>query len=401
MNDTKNYLTVAVLLENIPALTKRILKIADKAAKLGAKIGMTVAPEVQSTVLDNGVLRQTKMVTVFGEEPVIAGFKFIGALTHLPEAGNVLRLIPGETVPDKYKNTSPDLCEHCGFKRQRKETYVLKAVDGSKFMQVGSACLKDFAGGHGDPKAVLTLFASMMEAVEVAQSSGGGEMRGPVRFDLLRFLSQVAAEVRDNGGKFVTSTQAREDGSISTGELAWNALIEPTEKELFTDNSIKAEDKVLAEAAQDFVLTEFANDTTDFGHNIFTVAKFGAVGFKEKGIAAYIVGAFLRNKAKQAKAKAPADVVDLMLPANERMAFEVTVTGVSGFDGQYGPTTVFKLDTTVNGKNGRLVWFCTGGNCALKLGEKFSIMATVQDSKVYNGVSETRVNRVKVVKQIA
>lgn len=395
--DIKNYLTVAVLLENIPALTKRVLKIADKAAKLGAKIGLTVAPEIQNTVLANGALRQTQMVTVFGEEPVIAGFKFIGALTHLGEAGNVLRLIPGETVPEKYKSTSPDLCEHCGYKRQRKETYLLKAVDGTKFMQVGSACLKDFAGGHGDPKAVLALFASMLEAFEAAQSSGGGGMRETTRFDLLRFLSQVAAEVRRDG-KFITATQAREEQGTSTGEIAFNAMLDAT---LEDATDVTLEDKALAEAAQEFVLTEFANDTTDFGHNIFTVAKFGAVGFKEKGIAAYIIGAFLRDKAKQAKAKALPNVVDLTLTSGERMNFEITVTGVSSFEGQFGMTTVFKMDTTVNGKNGRLVWFCTGNCGGMKLGEKFSVMATVQDSKVYNGISETRVNRVKVLKQVA
>ncbi len=398
MSDTKNYLTVAVLLENIPALTKRILKIADKAAKLGAKIGLTVAPEIQNTVLANGALRQTQMVTVFGEEPVIAGFKFIGALTHLGEAGNVLRLIPGETVPEKYKSTSPDLCEHCGYKRQRKETYLLKSVDGSKFMQVGSACLKDFAGGHGDPKAVLALFASMLEAVEVAQSSGGGVMRETTRFSLLRFLEHVAAEVRLGKGKFITATQAREEQIVSTGEAAWNALIDPT----LYDAVVNAEDKEMAEAAQEFVLEKFANDDTDFGHNIFTVAKFGAVGFKEKGIAAYIIGAFLKEKAKQAKQAAPSgDVVDLMLPVGERLDFEVTVTGVSSFEGQFGATTVFKLDTTVNGKHGRLVWFCTGNCGGMKLGEKFMVKATVQGSKAYKGISETRVNRVKVLKQVA
>lgn len=398
MTSTKNYLTVAVLVENIPALTKRILKIADRAAKLGSKIGLTVAPEIQSTVLGNGALRETKMVTVYGEEPVIAGFKFIGALTHLPDAGNVLRLIPGETVPEKYKNTSPDLCEHCGFKRQRKETYLLKSEDGTKYMQVGSACLKDFAGGHGDPKAVLTVFASMLEAIEIAQSSGGGPMREVTRFSLLRFLEHVAAEVRLGNGKFITATQAREQQIVSTGEAAWNALIDPT----LYDAVVTPEDKEMAEAAQEFVLEKFANDETDFGHNIFTVAKFGAVGFKEKGIAAYIVGAYLKEKAKQAKQAAPnGDVVDLMLPKGERLDFEVTVTGVSAFEGQFGNTKVFKLDTVVDGKHGRLVWFCTGDCGGMKLGEKFMVKATVQDSKTYKGISETRVNRVKVLKQVA
>ena len=49
---------------------------------------------------------------------------------------NILATVPGQVpLPLKYRTAGPT-CDHCGFNRNRKDTYVLRHDDG-RYVQVG------------------------------------------------------------------------------------------------------------------------------------------------------------------------------------------------------------------------------------------------------------------------
>lgn len=51
-------------------------------------------------------------------------------------------------VPEKYRHEDPCNCDHCGFSRKRKSTFILRSNKTDEEIQVGKSCMKDFVGDH-------------------------------------------------------------------------------------------------------------------------------------------------------------------------------------------------------------------------------------------------------------
>jgi hypothetical protein len=66
------------------------------------------------------------------EAPKANGWEFVAALTHVEGVGTVLRVVPGVKVEEgelaRYREASPDNCDHCNAKRRRLDTFVLRKV---------------------------------------------------------------------------------------------------------------------------------------------------------------------------------------------------------------------------------------------------------------------------------
>ena len=92
----------------------------------------------------NGGVRVSRVpLTLTGEAPRLAGWRFVAALTHL-DGENVARTLPGETLPAVYRTRGPK-CDHCKVNRRRDDTFVVGHADG-RFVQVGSTCLAGLPG---------------------------------------------------------------------------------------------------------------------------------------------------------------------------------------------------------------------------------------------------------------
>jgi len=76
--------------------------------------------------------RVYSIVTVTAEVPKAGEYEFVAALTHVDGVGTVLRVVPGANVAEgelaRYREASPDNCDHCNAKRQRKDTFILRRV---------------------------------------------------------------------------------------------------------------------------------------------------------------------------------------------------------------------------------------------------------------------------------
>jgi hypothetical protein len=134
--------TFKVPAENIASLQERFEKLNKRIAR-DVKRGVVGA---EPLVLEVGPLFAEKnkkgdhlpdrvfaMVTLIAPKPPKAdGWEFVAALTHVEGVGTVLRVVPGANVEEgelaKYREASPDNCDHCHASRQRKDTFILRKV---------------------------------------------------------------------------------------------------------------------------------------------------------------------------------------------------------------------------------------------------------------------------------
>ena len=175
-----------------------LAKLSKKAIKLGGEAFLPVPFSYEMVEIRKGEAIKVLHVLMDCTIPRIDGWEFIARIDHANgEVGNLVRALPGQIVPDYYRNTGC-LCEHCNVKRFRRDTFLLRQVDTGEIKQVGSSCLKDFLGGH-DPVKLAKLAELLSYANECA--SGYTNYVGADRryIDLNVFLQFVSLDMRQRG----------------------------------------------------------------------------------------------------------------------------------------------------------------------------------------------------------
>jgi len=405
----KEIVTVEVPRVNLNGLAKQLDKLIKKAAKLkSGEVGYSIDPNfIKKTVVVNEITGEKaevvyQKVTVYGDQPIIAGWAFVASLSNFEGVGNVVRAIPGETIPVKYQETETTLCEHCFTKRFRKEVYVVRNVDTAEYKQVGSTCLKDFTG-HNNPTTVAKYAEFLISVKELVESAddfdGAFGPSQPERFDLLRFLTEVAREVRKYG--WVSRGMAYDQMTTSTADRVM-ALRSDTSDNAKEERVTTEADAEIAEAAIEYGQS-FEGSDQEFEHNLYVIASFGAISRKEIGFAAYLVQGYLKSveKAKYLAKKEKIVAFDAAV-AKKRMEAIVTVDMIRTVDGFYGPSLLVKFDLVQeDGSIVQLTTFGTGQDLYdLKEDKTYLIKFTVKGNEEYKGVPNTKVNRVKVLKEI-
>lgn len=142
--------------------TNKIEKLS-KIIKRYQKKGAHITFELGEEVIEDGTLyfedARTHIVKSEGikvkcQEVFVEGsykindWCFLGTI-QFTERGNIIRLADSSfegQVPEKYLHT-PQICEHCGTIRNRKDTYLIYNEKTNEFKQVGSKCLLEYTRG--------------------------------------------------------------------------------------------------------------------------------------------------------------------------------------------------------------------------------------------------------------
>lgn len=244
-------------------LDQKIEALNKAAAKLKLEpVGYNVLREyTKDDPQDETGMRKLEFVEIklFGESPILKtpsgkAYQFVSRIMHA-EGGNLLKNIPGVELPLEYRTVEPK-CQHCNYKRNRKDTYVLRDNDTQEFLQVGSTCIKDFLG-HPSAGMYASWAESLADmAIELEQfgeddywGEGGG--RGETGYEIERFLQMVYAFSKAGGWK--GRAKAREDGTIATVDIALNMYHskDPKDKQAYAEtiNKLTADDKEMLSAA--------------------------------------------------------------------------------------------------------------------------------------------------------
>jgi hypothetical protein len=302
---------------NIPATKKssteiQLTKFNKRAAKLNmARLSWTFGKAFTKKI-DRVI--NTGIDVIFSEEDVLFtpititgdldvsfdGWQFIATLQHLKTGENIIRSIGNLdfNIPENYRN-SGSACEHCEVNRYRKETYLLKHINGD-MVQVGSSCIKDFLGAN-TPESLMNAATLVSEIFWYMGGAATGGSGGDIVFPMQDFLAKTSAIINKCG--WVSKKEASINGIKSTASLVLDELI-PACGTNFTPIKVSDKDLELANQALNWLdnMSDEECAASDYLHNIRAIARSGMVSMKTVGFAASIISTYntklLRDKPK-------------------------------------------------------------------------------------------------------
>ncbi len=379
---------------NMYGLEKKLKALNKKALKAGT--GEIKLTTISKTVEENkdGTVNVLFQVALEGETPKINGWSFIARLDHNTDPSgesNLIYVMPKEKLPENFRKATAN-CDHCGWQRKRRDTYVLQHEDTAEYKQVGRTCIRDFIGI--DPARIAEQAERYMKAYKVLEEAieeswGGKAMEDHRTISLPKYLSWVSQSIRLYG--WVSKGEAyNNENKVSTAAQAVGDMFSTYETEKPTD-----EDKVLAEAAIAHVLT--LDTKNDFIFNINAIAKQNYLDWKATGLAAAIMLVYTRYLEDEAKSKAAADLTESehVGALKERLEFDVRVIGKRWVEGYYGSSALIRM---LDADDNLFVTFANGQfGDDVEIGDAVTIRGTVKKHDEFKGVKQTVINRVAKV----
>lgn len=385
-------MTMDKQLFEIPAIAMGLLqekldKLNVKAIKTGT--GVITLVRVGRRTEPNG--DQVVIVAVEGEPVKYKGFTFLARLDHNLDpsgASNIVYTMPGESLTEDQRELGAN-CEHCGWRRNRKDTFILRKDGSDSFMQVGRTCLKDFFG-H-DPVEIVRraqYITKVIDAIKEAEEGGKAYMTNRRTLDLQSFLGYVVSCVEEFGwtsGKEAFGDETKQ----STRDQACDAMFRwpyPDPEERPTKAHAETVERVL-----EYVLT-LDPTKSDFNFNMVQMAKLEVIDYKMTGISAAMVFSYNRNLEFEAKKKLSPqqDMTKSQYVGEdkERLTMDVTILTCRAHEGDFGSYYITRmLDATGN-------LFVSFGAYHAEVGEAVTIRGTVKRHQEYNNTKQTVLNRV-------
>lgn len=378
-----------VLTENMVKLEEKVNELNRKSEKLGTDpITFKLIREFTRKVSGRHIFYSE--IEVEGCVPKVGNYSLIAAIEILDDGQALIKTVPGETCPEKYRTTTT-YCDHCGINRYRKDVFVIK--DGDNYLQVGRTCLKDFCGP--DMEQIIRRFEVLYETMMAAgESEFCGRQEKVVSPE--QYLKHVALCVRKVG-------YVKTDGNFPTKQLAleslfFHALDPKVKRELEKAGVVDVEPQDEAKAAKVMEwLKNLEPGSSDYLYNLKALAVQKYVDDKKLGYLASAVTAYNRameieeKKKEAAKAGAKSEYVGT---EKKRQSFEnVTCKMARTIETYYGPSTMFRF---VDPNGNILIWFASGYVETFTEGETYNIVGTVKKHELYKGTKQTQINRVKV-----
>lgn len=420
---------------NMPGLHEKLQKLNRRAAKLGvAPIRYEVLRTEEIAVVrimfgdDTGVLRERPNgpgpdenvvgynkyfhVRVEGEPVRLAGWTFVATLQHVQSGENgdvinITRILPNETLPEKYRNVPPH-CDHCRVNRFRRDTYVVRHDDGTH-KQVGSDCLADFLG-HGNPQnlaARAQWFADVRDTFSEFEG-GSGNGIGSMRLDLETFLATTSAVIRKLGWRSRKEAKESFPPKAATAEIVVDEMIPPpNHRRLVTpddaDKDLAA--KVIAWGEE----LHTRQEINDYLYNLRVVLGLKAIDLRMTGIAASAIAAYRREKEIETEKRERTGKYQSRHfgTVKKRAEYVLRVEGIRDLPGgDFGPVTLIRFR---DDEGNLAVWF-TGSppreyvngvvHEMFEIDTRYRVKATVKRHDKHHDVEQTVLTRVTVLERL-
>lgn len=380
----------------VDAAEALVTKYNRRAAKIGSD---PIRLNVQGTTLvvetrgdGHAYWGSRSIVTVHGVAPRIAGWRLVARIEHT-EAGNLVSRAPigaahVDLVP--YREAEP-ICDHCGHKRNRRDTFVLEDESGT-LRQVGRNCLADFIRSE-DLARGLPLWTLLHEI----SASGEGDDEysfGGSKWDpgTLEFLTYAVAAVRVEGF-------AKSGSASATKNSVYFAMGEEPKNNWASKERWTSLQPTEADAARALVIRQWATactDTSDYLYNLRIACTLHSVQ-RNAGLLASAPTAYGRAvereivKYRQAPAARP--VGKHVGAVGSRLELgSLTVIRIRHSESDWGPKAIVTL---VDAESNEVTWFATGaGGFALNTGDVLdACKATIKRHDEYKGRPQTTISR--------
>jgi hypothetical protein len=322
--------------------------------------------------------------------PKVAGWEFVASLTHVDGVGSVLRVCPGAEVSEgelaRYREASPENCDHCHTTRKRTDTFVIRDAGGN-LSQVGRQCLQAYTG-LANPAALCAtaeiLFAMselLGESEDDGFGGGFGGGSGQRYVTISCFLPYVCCSIRTEG--WLSRTSARDSGhqGQSTCDQAFGRGVyaKPTDRGRYVPED---KDYNLAAATIEFCEQHFADSDvealSDYESSLRVAMASGIAHPKFAGLIASSVGFYQRDIEKKIRQESWAKIIAssrFQGVVGERGLFEVLkVLAYRTWEGEWGAKHFYSF---VDEAGNAYAYFATR-DMDLAVGQVVSLRATVK-----------------------
>ncbi len=421
MTDLATNETTTNVEPNIIRIPKyNLYKLEEKMKKLNKKANKIGCPELSYKILDEYSVKHPDYVDpdnhwvthedriphitmvaleIIGQGPKIEGWKFLGTFDHVTLPGAVIvNAVPGETIPTEYHNCEP-ICEHCGTKRRRNETFLLQEIETGDYKLIGRQCVKDFIGY--DAKHIFNYLKMIRtfedDFVEEDLFWGGYGGQQIDNFNSDEVLAVTACIIHKYG--WMSRSKADFDDRPTADEVVY-FFYPPKhgtrEYELWLKwkGELDAENpkwKKEAEAAR--VWLKEQPDDNEYMHNLHVIdgTPVNHVPVKLFGYWCSLVSSYQRAMEKLREREKTLRVNEHVGTVKQRRNFNVKLIKHRSFEGYYG---YVYLHIFLDDEGHTLVWKASREQ-DFHVGDNYTITATVKKHDDYNDWAQTIITRVK------
>lgn len=406
-------LEVKIPTRNISYLQAKLNKLNKRASKLGCPpvlfedtgtIVKVATGELDS--LDRPIMIEAHIIKVFGEAPQINGWSFIGTIEH-DATGNMLRSIPGEEMPPKFRTTER-FCDHCQKIRTRQHTYIVKNEAG-EYKQVGRQCLKDFLGGHQSPERIAKHAEWLMDlsaSIDDEEGNFSAVGRHEFSFDIETYLAWTAYFIENKGWLSRSKQREQIESALDyigepTADLALRAL-DPREKaddrELRyvkpSDVNMETGKKALKWCREELSPT-ITDQSNEYEYNLAQACTREDVTYRNAGLVASVIISWKKAMdlfEKRQKVAKEFEESNYVGEPKERLTLTVKVLKIFSVDGLYGPTHIHRM---IDEAGNIFIWFAKTE--PLNEEETYKIKGTVKSHEIYRDIKQTTLTRCRVI----
>lgn len=338
------------------------------------------------------IARDDRWVTchVLGGAPVFAGWRLVADLERLRkrDTGEVVTLVRtavGQTCPERYRS-EPEQCEHCGVRRQRNRTFVIRHEDG-RYLQIGSTCLDEYLGTDA-LSAWLTLgpIRELSDGwgLEIWDEDEYTRYRGHVSkwgapVPLAEFLPALAASVRVYG---YSSAKSEMHPNLATGRSTW-AAIQECEHEAVTEGDRAYAQELLA-------FGRGLRGSSDFEHNLRCILESGEVRWTDANLVAALVPMLAAEQARLNE-HVPGAEPGTKIVGEWRVVSKRSWLGLDGY--MYRVSFRDAAGREITWRTGS-PWTVAGES--IEVGKTYRVVATVKRLGSYEGMAQTEISRPSV-----
>lgn len=357
-----------ILTENIERLSKKLEALQRKAAKLNLpSLSFSFGPEfaenskvVRALTIDHGTLQ------------IPGDWQFVASLQVGDEVDgnnrNEITAREGALTPSEREGliSIKLACGHCQQARRRVKTYALRNSSGA-MMQLGTACVQPYLGMDA---SIVADYYSMLEAADDACESERGGSCGPSAFPTPEVIKVACSAIRQFG--FRSSRQAEDTQKPGTADdVRGHFGGDERHAVKVTQEDINKADEILASYTADILpkYKETPDELSDFQYKLAMLVNRGYAKWKDLGILAGAVGAYVGKREKVQYVQYPAKNGDKVRVKATCIACRVIDNG-----SRFGSKLLLKLVTSTN----ELLVTFYSGNTPARVDQVYEVTGTVK-----------------------
>jgi len=410
-NKTPTIQSIKIPKYKIDLLKKAIEKLNRKARKLECEPMVLEFTETTPFKTDIHPITGNKMLSEMVIEMVIAtltyiipnidGWELIAKMDIFSSDNGsevLISAVPNKKIPEQYQNLDKIHCDHCGYNRMRNHSILIRNMETSEYMQVGSTCVKDFFNGN-DPQSALFMSSILLHGIVGGisdEDSFGGRWSESNGFDIETVLLVTAASIKKFG--WMSKSKADTYMCQSTSDHVFDNLM-PYPK-MPEDNFVHPDDddKILVEKAIEYWVNVNATNN-DYLMNCQKLLKLGYVPFKFMGYACSMISTYQREMefiAKREAAKTTTEPSNYVGNLGERLkGITVNVIFVKEIASDWGCSVLYTFQDVL----GNIYkTFYSGSGWSAQKDDKIIIDGTVKKHDEFKGEKQTMLNRVSAKK---